>query len=98
MNPTSANWKFFSPITNVTKVSTAMCAAAFDELEVALAVLGAARDELNPVQVQLVDRFVETCKLFGRDMMAADGDRDALGKVLGPPATPKRSNATDTVG
>lgn len=66
-------------------MSTAMCATVFDELEMALLVLEAGQSHLNPIQRELADRFANTCKTFARDMLAAEGNRDALRMVFGLP-------------
>jgi hypothetical protein len=79
----SAMWKFFPAIDNPTKASTAMCATVFDELDAALDLLNSARGDFNPLQRQLVGRFIAVCKVFGRDMLAADGNPDALRAVFG---------------
>jgi hypothetical protein len=71
------------PVDHPTKMSTAVCANVFDELETALMFLNVGRQELNPIQRELAERFISTCKLFARDMLAADGDRTALRMVLG---------------
>jgi hypothetical protein len=60
-----------------------MCTSVFDELETALLFLNAGRQELNPIQRELANRFISTCKLFARDMLAADGDPTALRMARG---------------
>lgn len=75
--------RFFPEIGSPAKASTAMCATVFDELDAAVSLLDSARSDFNPLQRQLVGRFVATCKVFGRDMLAADGDPDALLSMFG---------------
>lgn len=84
--------RFLPAIDNPTKASTAMCATVFDELDAALGLLNSARGDFNPLQRQLVGRFMATCKVFGRDMQAADGDPDALRAVFGLSAEGKRGS------
>lgn len=67
------------------KMSTALCATAFDDLEMALLVLEAGGKYLNPIQRELADRFAYKCKTFARDMLAAEGNQNALRMVLGLP-------------
>lgn len=71
------------PVGQLTKMSTAMCATVFDELEMALLLLEAGRHHLNPVQRELASRFVLTCKTFACDMLAAEGNSNALRMVFG---------------
>ena len=68
---------------HLAKMSTALCANVFDDLEMALLLLDAGRSQLNPVQRELADRFVSTCKTFARDMLAAEGNPNALRLVFG---------------
>lgn len=75
--------RFLPAISSPAKASTAMCATVFDELDAAVSLLNSARSDFNPLQRQLVGRFVATCKTFGRDMLAADGDVDALLLMFG---------------
>lgn len=75
--------KFFPSIDNPTKASTAMCATVFEELESALNLLAAVRTEFNPLQRQLAGRFIVACKVFGLEMLAADGRPDALRQAFG---------------
>jgi hypothetical protein len=75
--------KFFPSINNPTKASTAMCATVFEELDSALNLLTAVRTELNPLQRQLAGRFIVACKVFGLEMLAADGRPDALRQAFG---------------
>lgn len=70
----------------LTKMSTALCATAFDDLEMALLVLEAGGKYLNPIQRELVDRFANITKSFARDMLAAEGNQDALRMTLGLPS------------
>jgi hypothetical protein len=67
------------------KMSTATCANVFDELEMALLLLDAGRPDLNPVQRELASRFASTCKIFARDMLAAEGNLNALRMAFGLP-------------
>lgn len=88
--------RFFPSITNPTKASTAMCATVFDELDAALGLLNAARGDFNPLQRQLVGRFITACKVFGRDMLAADGNPDALRAVFGLSVAGKPGDQAET--
>ncbi len=68
-------------------MSTATCATVFDDLEMALLLLEAGQNHLNPIQRELANRFANTCKTFARDMLAAEGNTNAIRMVLGlPPA------------
>lgn len=58
--------RFLPAISSPAKASTAMCATVFDELDAAVSLLNSARSDFNPLQRQLVGRFVATCKTFGR--------------------------------
>lgn len=59
--------------------------AAFDDLDMALLVLEAGGKYLNPVQRELVDRFANKTKTFARDMLAAEGNQNALHMTFGLP-------------
>lgn len=73
------------PVGPLTKISTAMCATVFDDLEMVLLMLKAGGSDLNPVQRELADRFTSTCKTFARDMLAAEGNSNALRMIFGLP-------------
>lgn len=88
--------KFLPSVDHPTKVSTAMCATIFEELDSALALMHSVRGELNPLQRQLIGRFIAACKVFGRDMLAADGNHDALHEMFGFPAACQSGNLADT--
>ncbi|GLQ51492.1 hypothetical protein GCM10010872_29410 [Dyella flava] len=79
--------KYLPAIEYINKESTAMCAEIFEELDATLILLDAARLQFNPLQRQLADRFILACKGFGRDMLAAEGNRDALREILDLPTT-----------
>jgi len=85
----------FPAIANPTKMSTAMCATVFEELEDALDLLNVARNEFNPLQRQLAGRFIALCKVFGRDLLAADGNPDALRAMFGLPITGRPASQAD---
>lgn len=91
-----ATWEFFSPIGDPTQPSTATCAAAFDEMDVALKLLNSSRADFNPLQRQLIGRFIATCKVFGRNMLAAGGNPDALRAVFGLPVSDEPGNQVGT--
>lgn len=75
--------KFFPEIKFPTKASTGMCATVFEELDAAVSLLDITRKEFNPIQRQLIGRFIIACKIFGHEMLVADGDSDALRTALG---------------
>jgi len=87
--------KFLPLVDNPTKVSTAMCATVFEELDSALVLMHSVRGEFNPLQRQLIGRFIAACKVFGRDMLTADGNHDALREMFGFSATCQPSNVPD---
>lgn len=71
------------PVGHLRKMSTAMCATVFDDLEMALRLLEAGSNQFNPIQRELASRFVLTCKTFARDMLAAEGNSNALRMLFG---------------
>lgn len=75
--------KFFPEIKFPTKASTGMCATVFEELDAAVSLLDITRKEFNPTQRQLIGRFLIACKMFGHEMLVADGDSEALRVALG---------------
>lgn len=75
--------KFFPEINFPTKISTAMCATVFEELESAVELLDITRKEFNPTQQQLIGRFLIACRIFGQEMLVSDGNMDALRATLG---------------
>ncbi len=75
--------KLLPQVEDMRKHSTAACASIFEELDEALTFAEPFRDKLNPLQQELLDRFIATAKVFARDMLAADGSRDALREVFG---------------
>lgn len=78
------------PITHPTKMSTATCASVFEDLESALMFLDSGLQELNPIQRELAGRFTSMCKTFARDMLAAEGDSNALRVIFGLPVNRER--------
>lgn len=80
---TNKTGRLFPSSMRQTKVSTAMCASFFDDIEQALLLLDSTRDQFNPLQRRLIGRFLISCKIFGRDLLAADGDRASLANTLG---------------
>lgn len=54
--------------------SAETCTAVFKELDDVLVRLNVVGNELNPLQRQLVNRFTTACKVFGRELLAADDD------------------------
>jgi hypothetical protein len=77
--------KLFPAAIRQSKVSTAMCASFFEDIEQSLILLDATRDQFNPIQNRLIGRFLIACKIFGRDLLAADGEQDSLCGTLGLP-------------
>lgn len=67
------------------KISTAMCVSFFEDIEGALILLDSAKGEFNPIQRRLIGRFITFCKIFGLDMLAADGGRNALSEKMDLP-------------
>lgn len=88
--------KFLPSIDNPRKATTAMCATVFDELDSALSLLDSVRENFNPLQRQLVGRFIAICKVFGHDMLAADGNPDALRVIFGLSTTEKQGEQAVT--
>lgn len=84
---------FFPEIKSPQKITTGMCAVVFEELDAAVSLLETVRSEFNPIQQNLIGRFLVACKLFGHDMMLADGSSDALKATLGIP--PKKINTEE---
>lgn len=76
---------FFPSIKFPQKCTTGMCAVVFEELDAAANLLETVRSEFNPIQQNLIGRFLVTCRIFGHDMMLADGSSDALKATLGVP-------------
>lgn len=74
--------KPFASTDHPTKASTALCAEVLDSLDEALMLLNAGSGQLNPLQRQLARRFHRACTVFAREMLAAEGDRDALRYLL----------------
>lgn len=76
--------KLFASSGRPTKQSTVACRRIFDSVDDVLMVLNSqpARSRLNPLQLQIASRFATSCTLFARDMMAAEGDPDALRYLL----------------
>jgi hypothetical protein len=66
----------------VRKLSTAMCSQVFDELEMALVLLEAGDNYFNSIQRELVDHFASACKTFARNMLAAEGNQNALRMMM----------------
>ncbi|WP_312164989.1 hypothetical protein [Massilia timonae] len=54
--------------------SAETCCVVFKELDDVLIRLNEAGNDLNPLQRQLVNRFTNACKVFGRELLAADDD------------------------
>lgn len=77
--------KRFPSTDRLTKASTALCAAVLDSLDETLTLLNAGSAQLIPLQRQLASRFASACTVFARDMLAAEGDQDALRYLLKPP-------------
>ena len=86
--------KFFPEITFPTKLSTGMCATVFEELEAAVSLLDITRKEFNPIQRQLIGRFIIACKIFGHEMLVGDGDAEALRITLGLSLTDNSTEKT----
>lgn len=77
-----------------------MCATVFEELDAAVNLLDITRKEFNPIQRQLIGRFIIACKIFGHEMLVADGNTDALRITLGLSLTDRNTEKTqqDTSG
>lgn len=72
-------------IQDIRRFSTASCASIFEEMDSALSFSLAFADNLNPLQQRLLEQYIGISKTFARNMLAADGDLDALSEVLGIP-------------
>jgi hypothetical protein len=76
--------------------SSTICIPVFAELDKTLALLDSVRKDLNPVQRQLVHRFIASCKVFGREIIAADSDPNAPRAAFGFSAADKPISLVDT--
>lgn len=80
----------------VRKLSTAMCSQVFEELEMAMLLLEAGDKHFNSIQRELAQHFAKTCKTFARNMLAAEGNQNALRMMMGlPPVGVQRNAALD---
>lgn len=73
-----------------------MCATVFEELDSVLALMHSVRGKFSPLQRQLIGRFIAVCKVFGRDMLAADGNHDVLHEMFGFSAVCQSGSLADT--
>ncbi|SEB25418.1 hypothetical protein [Variovorax sp. YR216] len=79
----------FPGLDRPTKRSTALCAVVIDSLDEAMTLLNVGctgTTRFNPLQREIASRFASACADFARDMLAADGDRDALRCLLELPS------------
>lgn len=76
--------------------SSTICIPVFKELDTALARLDSVRKDLNPVQRQLIHRFIAKCKVFGREIIAVDDDPNALRAAFGLSAADKPISVVNT--
>ncbi|WP_263224460.1 hypothetical protein [Pseudomonas alabamensis] len=88
---------FFPDIKSPQKSTTSICAVIFEELDAAVSLLQTVRSEFNPMQQSLIGRFLVACKIFGHEMMLADGSSDALRTTLGIPRKRKNTETEETL-
>ncbi|RMV51068.1 hypothetical protein ALP10_200160 [Pseudomonas syringae pv. helianthi] len=65
------------------KMSTAWCAAAFEELATAVDWIELGTDQMTPLQRQVWERYKKQTAQFAEDMLLAEGDRNAIMRRLG---------------
>lgn len=68
-----------------TNAPASMYDAIFEQLGNTLTFVESQRPNFNPLQRQLTGRFIIVCKLFQREMLAADRNPDMLRALLGIP-------------
>jgi len=78
------------------KVSTAMCADFFEDMGRSLELLNNTRNQFNPTQRRLIGRFLVACKVFGRQMLVADGVYSSVNEVCG--LSNEKPNRTPSIG
>lgn len=83
--PLNKRLEILPEIQDIRRLSTASCASIFEEMDSALSFSSAFTDDLNPLQQRLLEQYIGLSKTFARNMLAADGDLDALSEVLGIP-------------
>lgn len=76
--------------------SATICIPVFKELDTALVLLNRVSKDLNPIQRQLVGRFIADCKVFGREILALDSDPNALRAAFGFAAADKPISRMET--
>ncbi|WP_339436819.1 hypothetical protein [Pseudomonas sp. EL_65y_Pfl1_R32] len=65
------------------RMSTAWCAAAFEELATAVDFIELGTDQMTPLQRQVWSRYKEQTAQFSEDMLLAEGDHEAITRRLG---------------
>lgn len=65
------------------KMSTAWCAAAFEELATAVDFIELGTDQMTQLQRQVWSRYKEQTAQFAEDMLLAEGDHKAITRRLG---------------
>ena len=65
------------------KMSTAWCAAAFEELTTAVDFIELGTDQMTKLQRQVWSRYKEQTAQFAEDMLLAEGDNKAITRRLG---------------
>ncbi len=65
------------------RISTAWCAAAFEELATAIDFIDAGSDGMTSLQRQVWERYKSQTAQFAEDMLLAEGDRNAIIRRLG---------------
>lgn len=73
-----------------------MCADFFEDMEQSLELLNVTRDQFNPTQRRLIGRFLVACRVFGRQMLVADGVRSSISEVCG--LSNEKPNSTPVIG
>lgn len=74
--------RYFPRVVYPTNAPASLYDASFEKLGDALTFLESQRSDFNSLQRQLAGRFIIICKLFQRDMLAADRNPDALRALL----------------
>lgn len=82
--------KKFLPLPNhPTSATATKYVSALEKLDDILSDLDTDRADITPLQRQLVDRFIDKCRFFCRDMLATDASTNAGCRVSGLPVTDK---------
>lgn len=67
------------------KISTAWCAATFEELATAIDFIEAGIAQMTPLQQKVWERYKAQTAQFAEDMLLAEGDQNAIIRRIGLP-------------